>query len=421
MSMAVALVVIVVGALLFHFVSPWWATPLASNWRAMDDTLTITLVITGIFFVGIHLFIIYTLLRFHRRHTPLAGHRAAGAAETFAPHAAAYIPEHRTLERWLTGGTAVAIMALLAPGLFVYADYIRAPRDALVLEVVGQQWQWRYRFPGNNGKLGLSNVRFVSAANPFGLDPDDPAGHDDILINGNEVHLPIDKPVKLLLRSHDTLHDFFVPPFRARINIVPGMVTSFWFTPTKPGRYEALCAQLCGIGHANMRGYVVVESEAAFRRWLAAQPTFAMTRMQAAGANVVLLDPQAARGKTLAQSKGCIACHTVDGSASVGPTWKGLFGKTETMADGSTALVDDAYLKDFIRNPQSRVVKGFAPMMPLIALSDDELAALIAYIRAVGTNATTAPAAAQSVPSQSAPSQPARVTVAPPKEEVHVR
>ena len=417
MSMAVALVVIVAGALLFHFVNPWWLTPLASNWREMDDTLTITLVITGIFFVGIHLFIIYTLLRFRRRDQQSKGNlRIAGAVAASVRHVAAYIPENRKLELWLIGGTTLAIIHLLAPGLFVYADYIRPPRDALVVEVVGQQWQWRYRFPGANGKLGLSNVRFVSATNPFGLDPDDPAGHDNILINGNEVHLPVNKPVKLLLRSHDVLHDFFVPPFRARMNMVPGMVTSFWFTPNKPGRYEVLCAQLCGMGHANMRGYVVVESEAEFKRWLAAQPTFAMTRMQAAGAKTVSLDPLAARGKTLAQSKGCVACHSVDGSPGVGPTWKGLFGKTETMADGSTALVDDAYLKDFIRNPQSRVVKGFSPMMPLIALSDDELAALMAYIRAYGKDAAAAPAVAPSVPSP-----PASATVEPPKEEVHVR
>src|SRR5438445_215576 len=261
MLFAFVLIVIVAASVLFHFVSPWWTTPLASNWREMDDTLTITLVITGVFFVVINLFVAYTLLRYRHRD----GHRAA------------YAPDNRKLEYWLIGITALGIMALLAPGLVVYADYVKAPRDAIMLEILGQQWQWHYRFPGASGRLGGSDARFVSAANPFGLDPADPAGQDNVLVAGNEVHLPLGKPVKVLLRSHDVLHDFYVPPFRARMNIVPGQVSTFWFTPAKAGRYEAMCAQLCGVGHPNMRGHVVVEDLAAFQAWLKAQPTFAMS------------------------------------------------------------------------------------------------------------------------------------------------
>ncbi len=383
MLMAVALIVIVIGSVLFHFVSPWWTTPLASNWQQMDDTLTITLVITGIFFVAINLFLVYTLLRYRHRD----GHRAA------------YEPENRKLERWLIGITTVGIVALLAPGLVVYAHYVKAPRDAIVLEVLGQQWQWRYRFPGAGGKLGGSDARFVNAANPFGLDPADPAGQDNILVTGNEVHLPLGKPVKVLLRSHDVLHDFYVPPFRARMNIVPGQVSTFWFTPTQAGRYEAMCAQLCGVGHPNMRAHVVVEDPAAFLAWLKAQPTFAMTMAgPAPGALAGLAggaETLAAKGQALAQSKGCVACHTVDGSPRVGPTWKGLYGKLETMKDGSTARVDEAYLQDFIRNPQARGVQGFPPVMPRIELSDEELAALVAYIQSLGGSVQTAPAPEQ--------------------------
>jgi cytochrome c oxidase subunit II len=377
MVMAVALIVIVAAALLFHFVSPWWATPLASNWRQMDDMLAITLLITGIFFVGINLFVIYALWRFRHRD---------------GQHAA-YEPDNKRLERWLFVGTTLGIMALLAPGLFVYAEYVRAPRDALVIEVLGQQWQWHFRFPGTGGELGLTNVRYVNATNPFGLDPDDPAGQNNILVNG-ELHLPLNKPVKMLLRSHDVLHDFYVPQFRARMNIVPGMVTSFWFTPTKAGRYEILCAQLCGVGHYNMRGYVVVEDDAAFQKWLKAQPTFTTAMAAPRGGGTAIGGPDAlpALGRALAQSKGCVACHTVDGNPGVGPTWKGLYGKTETMADGSTALVDEAYLKSFIRNPQARVVKGFAPIMPKIELTDDELAALVAYIQSYGSAGLQPPA-----------------------------
>ncbi|MFC5475659.1 c-type cytochrome [Paraherbaspirillum soli] len=377
MAMAIALIVIVVAALLFHLVSPWWLTPLASNWRQMDDTLTITLVITGFFFVVINLFIVYTLLRFRHRK----GRRAA------------YEPDNKKLELWLITTTAAAIMGLLAPGLLVYGAYLKVPRDAIELEVLGQQWQWRYRFPGASGRLGRTSVNLVSAANPFGIDPSDPAGQDNLLVNSNEVHLPLNQPVKVLLRSQDVLHDFFVPPFRARMNMVPGMVSSFWFTPDKPGRYEVLCAQLCGVGHANMRGYVVVEDQASFQAWLKAQPTFALTMAApSTSAASAPRTPEAlvAQGKALAESKACVACHTVDGSPRVGPTWKGLYGKTETMENGNTALVDEAYLKNFIRNPQALIVKGYAPMMPKIDLSDAELEALVAYIKSNGPPATTA-------------------------------
>ncbi|AIY42222.1 Alternative cytochrome c oxidase polypeptide CoxM [Collimonas arenae] len=383
MAMAVALVLIVVASVLFHFFSPWWATPLASNWRQMDDTLTITLVITGIFFVVINLFIVYILLRFRHRE----GQRAA------------YQPDNRKLERWLIIGTSIAIMGLLAPGLFVYAAYVTVPANAVDVEVVGQQWQWRFRYPGASGKLGRSSVALISASNPFGVDPADPAGQDNILINNNELHLQVNQPVRLLLRSLDVLHDFFVPPFRARMNMVPGMVTSFWFTPDKIGRYEVLCAQLCGVGHAGMRGYVVVEDAASFQKWLKAQPTFAQTMAppvtnaiaSAAATAPIAGDALVAQGKALSESKACVACHTVDGTPRVGPTWKGLYGKTETMESGATALVDEAYLKTFIRNPQARVVKGFAPMMPKIEMSDAELEALVAYIKSVGAASAATP------------------------------
>ena len=371
MLMAVALALIVVASVLFHFFNPWWITPLASNWQQMDDTLTITLVITGLFFVVINLFVVYTLVRFRHRE-----------GRVVAPHP----PESKALERWLIIGTSVAIMALLAPGLVVYANYVRTPDDALVLEVLGQQWQWRFRLPGADGRLGTTDTRFVSAENAFGLDPKDPAGQDDLLIDAGEVHLPLHQPVRVLLRSNDVLHDFYVPPMRARMNMVPGQLSVIWFTPTKAGRYEALCAQLCGVGHPNMRGVVVVEEAAAFEAWQKALPTFAHSLSAAHGA-----DPQVARGQALANAKACVACHSIDGSPRVGPSWKGLYGKTENMRDGSTALVDEAYLRSFIRDPQARGVKGFAPVMPRIDLSDDELAALVAYIQSLGS--APAPAA----------------------------
>lgn len=386
MAIAVVLVIMVVASVLFQFLSPWWLTPLASNWKQMDDTLTITLVITGLFFVVINLLLGYIVWRFRHRE----GHRAA------------YEPENRRLEHWLIGLSAVGIMALLAPGLIVYADYVRPPREAMVMEVVGQQWQWAFRFPGRGGELGTSDPRFTSAGNPMGLNPDDPNGQDDVVVLGPEVHLPLNRPVKVLLRSKDVLHDFYVPPFRARMNMVPGTVTSFWFTPTQAGKFDILCAQLCGVGHYNMRGHVVVEEQAAFDAWLAKQQTFAMTQAKAAqpaalpGTGVAAgagASGSVEQGRALAQSKGCVACHSVDGTQGVGPSWKGLYGSTQSFSDGSSATVDDAFLKKEIEDPQARVVKGFGPVMPKVPVTDAEVAALSAYIHSLGSGAGAAPQA----------------------------
>ncbi|CAB3760290.1 cytochrome B558 subunit A [Burkholderia sp. MSh2] len=372
MALAIALILIVVLAVGFHFASPWWITPIASNWVRMDDMLTITLVITGAFFIAINLFIVVALLRYRHR----GGHRAA------------YEPHNKRLEWWLIGLTAAGVAALLAPGLFVYADYVRPPHGVLQMEVLGQQWQWRFRFAGPGGKLGTTDVRYITDDNPFGLNPADPNGQDNYLIETPEVHLPLNRPIQVLARSRDVLHDFYVPPFRARMNMVPGMVTTFWFTPTRAGRYDILCAQLCGIGHSSMHGVVVVEDEASFQGWLARQATFAQRQQARAQAAPAAAGGSAAalveQGRALAASRGCVACHTVDGSPRVGPTWKGLYGKTETMADGSTAKVDEAYLRAFIRDPTARVVKGYAPVMPHFDLSEPELAALVAYIEAQG-------------------------------------
>ncbi|MBA5604010.1 cytochrome c oxidase subunit II [Duganella sp. FT3S] len=371
MALPLVLILIVAGAVAFHLASPWWQTPVASNWQQMDDALMLTLVITAVAFVAINLFLAYVVLRFRHRE----GRRAA------AEHG------NKALEAWLVGLTTVGIVALLAPGLSVYAKLIHPPADAMVFEVMGQQWQWHYRLPGKDGKLGMTDVRYMGAANPFGINPDDPNGQDDVLVEGQEVHLPINRPVKVMLRSQDVLHDFFVPQFRTRMNMVPGMVTSFWFTPQKAGKFEVLCAQLCGIGHFNMRSYVVVEDAGAYASWLAAQPVFG-ARTTAVAAGVVPdvaagIDP-GHQGRLLAQSRGCVACHSADGSAGVGPSWKGLYGRMETMADGQTVKADEAYLKQSIMDPRARVVKGYAPVMPQQQLSAADLDALLAYIKSLG-------------------------------------
>jgi cytochrome c oxidase subunit 2 len=160
-------------------------------------------------------------------------------------------------------------------------------------------------------------------------------------------------------------------------------VTSFWFTPTQPGRFEVLCAQLCGLGHAAMRGYVVVEDDAAFQAWLQRKPTFAAARAPTTPVTGGA-ETRVQRGQALSLSLGCAACHSVDGSPGAGPSWKGLYGRSESLSDGSRVIADAAYLERAIREPQAQVVHGFAPIMPKVPVSDEQLAELMAYIKSLG-------------------------------------
>lgn len=262
MVVALILVLIAVGSVAFHLWSPWWSTPIASNWRYIDDTISLTFWITGTVFVAILLFMAYCVLRFRSR----PGRRAA------------YEPENKRLEWWLTVATALGVAAMLAPGLVVWHRFITVPPDATEIEVVGQQWRWSYRMPGPDGRLGMSDVRHIGPDNPLGLDPGDPNGQDDLIVETDDLRLQIDRPVRVLLRAVDVLHNFYVPEFRAKMDMVPGSVTYVWFTPTRTGTFDVLCAELCGVGHAMMRGRVVVAEEAEHQAWLGAQRSFAEIR-----------------------------------------------------------------------------------------------------------------------------------------------
>ncbi|MDH4585691.1 c-type cytochrome [Pseudomonas sp. BN415] len=364
MAIAIILGLIVVASVLFHFLAPWHLTPAASNWGSIDTTLLITLLITGVFFVAIVGFMVVAIIRFRHRE----GRRAK------------YEPENRKLEWWLIVVTSLGIMGMLAPGLVVYSDFVRVPKDAYPLEVVAQQWQWAFRFPGQDGQLGRADVKWVDAGNPLGLDPNDPVGQDDVLIRSNEVRLPQDRPVKVLLRSKDVLHNFYIPQIRGKMDMVPGMVSHFWFTPTVAGKYEILCAEFCGVGHFNMRGMLFVEPVQAFDQWLAAQPTFAQTLAAASKPSQgSLID----KGRQLAEAHGCRACHSQDGSASLGPGWKDLYGREETLVDGTRVKVDDAYLRESIVDPKASLVQGFPPVMVPYTFNQDELAALVAFIQSL--------------------------------------
>src|ERR1700694_1613665 len=259
MAVAIILLLVAVASVLFHLFSPWWWTPIASNWSYIDHTITLTFWITGAAFFAIVAFMAYCVLRFQHKE----GRRAA------------YNPENKKLEWWLSVGTAIGVAAMLAPGLVVWHQFVTVPADATEVEVIGKQWQWSYRLPGKDGRLGTSDTRYVSDDNPLGLNPNDPDAHDDVVIESDDLHLPLDKPVKLLLRSIDVLHSFYVPEFRAKMDLVPGMVSYVWFTPTRTGTFELLCAELCGAAHYAMRAKVVVDGESEYQAWLRKQKTFA--------------------------------------------------------------------------------------------------------------------------------------------------
>ena len=271
---ALVLILVAVGTVAFHFLSPWWWTPIASNWDYIDHTIIITFWITGVVFVAIIFFMAYCVFRYRHQE----GRRAA------------YEPENKKLEWWLTIGTTVGVAGMLTPGLFVWDQFVRVPENAAEVEVMGQQWQWSFRFPGEDGVLGTSDSRNIGPENPFGQNPDDPNGQDDVLIESGELRLPLDRPVKVLLRSIDVLHDFYVPEFRAKMDMVPGVVTYFWFTPIRTGTFEVLCFELCGTGHYGMRSYVVVEEEADYQAWLQEQPTFAELLAQAGNGTEDVVD-----------------------------------------------------------------------------------------------------------------------------------
>lgn len=259
MIIAIVLVLIVVSSIAFHILSPWWWTPIASNWGYIDTTLIVTFWITGVVFTMVILFMAYCVFAFRHRE----GHKAV------------FDPENKRLEVGLTIITAIGVAALLVPGLFVWKQFVTVPDNATEIEVVAQQWSWNYRLPGADGRLGTTAIEHINDDNPLGINPFDRFGKDDVIIEGGELYLPLDQPVKILLRSIDVLHNYYVPEFRAKMDMVPGMITYYWITPTRVGEFEVLCAEFCGTAHSYMRGAVYVVSPEDYQIWLDEQDTFA--------------------------------------------------------------------------------------------------------------------------------------------------
>lgn len=282
-----------------------------------------------------------------------------------------YITGSHFLEAiWVVVPT-VLLMVIFVWGYSVYNKMTNPPTDAMEIRVIGKQWLWTFQY--ENGKTLI-----------------------------NELYVPVNKPVKLIMTSEDVLHSFFIPNFRVKQDVVPGMYTSVWFEAKVTGKHQVYCAEYCGTSHSGMLANVIALDDAQWKvfqsgRKIGAQPIAGLTAEESAahtqtaaaklerGASDAGLSPLAAQGKQVFEAKGCMACHSTDGSAKVGPTVKGLFGHKAELADGSTATADENYIRESIERPAAKVVKGFQPVMPPFQglINETELNALIAYIKSL--------------------------------------
>lgn len=238
---------------------PWMPPAASAHGGGMDRLIRYLLVTTGFIFVLGHTILIVFLWKYGR-----------------GGHTASPLTSRRTERLWSVAPIlAMAIIAeggVLVLGLPVWEQiYGHPPEDAEVIEVTARQFEWIFRYPGPDGTFGRVAPELVNGqSNPVGLDQTDPASVDDIVVR-NRLHLPVNRMARLRLRSHDVLHSFSVPAFRAKQDVVPGMVGSTQFVPVVEGEFEIACAELCGLAHYRMRATVTVQSEADYAAWLAEQ------------------------------------------------------------------------------------------------------------------------------------------------------
>jgi cytochrome c oxidase subunit II len=232
----------------------------------------------------------------------------------------------------------------------VFFAMSKAPDQTLNIYVVAKQWMWKFQH--------LDGQREI-----------------------NELHVPVGRPVKLIMTSEDVIHDFFVPAFRVKADVLPGRYTNLWFEPTTPGRYHLFCAEYCGTRHSGMVGEVVVMEPTEYQVWLSGG--------RAEGS-------LASAGEKLFQDLACNTCHLSEGQGR-GPFLHGLFGKMQAQQSGETLLVDEAYLRESILNPSAQITAGFQPIMPAFQglVSEEQLLALVEYVKSLqpARSVETTPAA----------------------------
>jgi cytochrome c oxidase subunit II len=209
----------------------------------------------GALFVGWSVFFIYVLLRFRKGRNPVADHE--GVKSGISTH----------LEFAVVLIEAVLLLGFAIPLWATRVNHFPDNEDAVLVHAIGQQFNWNFHLPGADGQFGKRDIAFLSNSNPVGLDPSDPAGKDDIVVNG-ELHVPVDRPIIIELSSKDVIHDFALPSMRIAQDAIPGQVIPMWFKAIKPGSYEVICGQLCGLGHYGMKGILVVDNPSDYQAWL---------------------------------------------------------------------------------------------------------------------------------------------------------
>jgi cytochrome c oxidase subunit 2 len=284
-------------------------------------------------FALIMVFMIYSALVFRRKK----GDNEDGA----------FFHGNATLEIVWTVVPLVVVLYFAYLGAVTLNDITSPGQDELVVEVTASQWSWRFDYPD----LGLSST---------------------------ELNLPLGRTTHFKVTSTDVIHSFWVPEFRVKQDTVPGMVKSIRVTPTQLGNYKIRCAELCGLDHTTMLANVNVMMPSEFENWVNEENEELAAAEGGSGAE---------RGQQVAELAGCTSCHSVDGSEGNGPTWLGLYGREETLDDGSTVVVDDDYLHRSIVEPGAQITAGFANIMPPTygeTLSEEEIGLLVEYIESLG-------------------------------------
>ncbi|HSB27841.1 MAG TPA: cytochrome c oxidase subunit II [Pyrinomonadaceae bacterium] len=233
----------------------------------------------------------------------------------------------------------VIAMTIFGWSAKVYFEQYSPPQNAIEVYVVGKQWMWKIQHSTGQREI-------------------------------NELHVPVGKKIKLIMTTEDVIHDFFVPAFRMKADVVPGKYTTQWFEATKTGTYHLFCAEYCGMNHSGMIGSIIVMESREFDNWLSG--------------NVGNTTPAVA-GQQLFQTLGCVSCHGANGEGGRGPTLAGLFGRDTRLADGQTVRADEPYIRESILNPQAKLVEGFGPIMPTFQgqVSEDQLVQLLAFIKSL--------------------------------------
>lgn len=306
-----------------------WIPEAASSFAGrVDAVLWFITIISLIFFVLISALLVYFAWKYRRKQED---------EET------PYITGSVLFEALWTVIPSILLFVIFAYGFVVYRDMRTPPKEASEINVIAKQWIWQFQY--TNGKTSV-----------------------------NELFLQQNRPVKLVMKSDDVIHDLFVPAFRAKMDILGNIYTYQWFTPTEVGVYDFYCAEYCGTGHSAMLGKVFVLSPEAYQRWESGD---AEKKEAVAGLSPV------DQGKQLYAQRGCNACHTVDGGPGIAPTFKGLFGRQEALQSGGEVTADENYIRESILEPQAKIVQGFPPVMPSFKgiLNDQEISAVIAYLK----------------------------------------